>query len=191
MESIVWKIDNTTSIGGHAVKVLGSPKVIDEAGSKAVLFDGVGDALLFDALPIAGWKEFTIEMEFRPDAGGLAEQRFFHLQEAGSKNRIMFETRLDGQRWYSDAFMLSGEKGKAIIDPNTTHPVGKWYTMRLVYDGKTMTSFIDGKQEGTGTMAFAPLTGGTTSIGVRQNLVCWFKGAVRVARFAPRASYEF
>jgi hypothetical protein len=185
MDRIVWNIDSTTSIGGHAVKVLGAPKVIDTEGGKAVLFDGVGDGLFIDALPVAGWKEFTVEVEFRPDAGGLAEQRYFHMQEAGTKNRIMLETRLTGQTWYSDAFMASGAKAKALIDPNNTHPVGKWYTLRLTYDGKTMTHYIDGKQEGTWDLPFEALAGGTTSIGVRQNLVCWFKGGIRKATFSP------
>jgi hypothetical protein len=183
MDTIVWNIDSTTSIGGHAVKVLGAPKVIDTEGGKAVLFDGVGDGLFIDALPVAGWKEFTVEVEFRPDAGGLPEQRYFHMQEAGTKNRIMLETRLTGQTWYSDAFMASGANSKALIDPNLTHPVGKWYTLRLTYDGKTMKHYVDGKQEGTWDLPFEALAGGTTSIGVRQNLVCWFKGGIRKAVF--------
>jgi hypothetical protein len=117
----------------------------------------------------------------------LPEQRFFHLQEAGTENRIMLETRLnpDGT-WYADSFMKSGANAKALIDPNNTHPAGKWYTLSLVYDGTTMTHYVNGVQEMTAKMMFEPLTGGTTSIGVRQNLVCWFKGAIRTARFTPR-----
>jgi hypothetical protein len=38
----------------------------------------------------------------------------------------------------------------------------------------------------TWKMPFEPLKGGRTSIGVRQNLVCWFKGAIKMARFTPR-----
>lgn len=186
MDTTIWNIDNLTSIGSHPVKVLGTPKVIETDRGKAVLFDGVGDGLFIDALPVAGWGKFTVEVDFRPDAGGLPEQRYFHLQEAGTKNRIMLETRLVGDSWYSDAFMQSGDRAKALIDPNNTHPVGKWYTLRLVYDGRTMTHYIDGKQEGTWEMPFVPLAGGTTSIGVRQNLVCWFKGAIRQARFTPQ-----
>jgi hypothetical protein len=187
METIIWKIDNLSNIGGHAVKVLGQPKVIDTDGGKAVWFDGVDDALWLETLPVAGWKEFAIEVEFRPDAGGLAEQRYFHLQEDGTKNRIMLETRLVGESWYSDAFLQSGEKGKALIDPNQLHPVGKWYTLRVTYDGKTLRHYIDGHLEGEAAIPFDGLAGGTTSIGVRQNLVCWYKGAIRAARFAPRA----
>jgi hypothetical protein len=187
MDQIVWNIDSTTSIGSHAVKALGSPKVIDTPNGKAVLFDGKADGLIIDELPIVGMRKFTIEVVFRPDADGLPEQRFFHLQEAGTGNRIMLETRLnkDGT-WYADSFMKSGTDAKALIDPNNTHPIGKWYALSLTYDGGTMTHYINGVEEMTWKMPFEPLKGGKTSIGVRQNLVCWFKGAIKMARFTPR-----
>jgi len=100
----------------------------------------------------------------------------------------MLETRLnkDGT-WYADAFMKSGSNARALIDPNNLHPTGTWYSFALVYDGHDMTYYIDGKEEMTAEIAFAALGPGSTSIGVRQNLVHWYKGAIRTIRFTPRA----
>lgn len=181
-------MDSTTTIGGHPVRAVGSPRVTDTDRGKAILFDGTGDGLFIDALPVAGWREFTVEVLFRPDAGGLHEQRFVHLQEAGTENRIMLETRLnpDGT-WYADSFMKSGNNAKALIDPNNVHPSGKWYVLSLVYDGRTMRHYVNGAYEMSHDIAFEPLRDGTTSVGVRQNLVHWFKGAVKTLRFTPRA----
>jgi hypothetical protein len=186
MDQVIWNIDSTTSIGGHPARVLGSPKVLTTPTGKALEFDGRKDAILVDTNPVEGWKNFTIEIVFRPDADGLPEQRFLHIQEAGTRNRIMFETRLPKEGgWYADSFLQSGAKGTALIDPNNEHPTGAWFNFTTTYDGEMMAYYINGAQEMTAKVPFVPLGKGTTSIGVRQNLVCWFKGAVRMVRFTP------
>ena len=186
MNQIIWNIDSTTSIGGHAVKVLGSPKVIATPKGKALEFDGQKDGICLDVNPVEGWKARTVEIVFRPDAEGLPEQRFLHIQEAGTRNRIMLETRLPKEGlWYADSFMQSGTSAKALIDPNNVHPTGAWFSLATTYDGQMMAYYINGAAEMMAKMPFAPLGKGTTSIGVRQNLVCWFKGAVRLVRFTP------
>src|SRR5512140_3526100 len=75
---IVWTFDRLRDIGGHRTTVLGDPKIIDTPLGKAVLFDGVDDALFIDNHPLAGASAFTMEAVFRPD-GGPHEQRWFHL----------------------------------------------------------------------------------------------------------------
>jgi hypothetical protein len=54
-----WRFDNLKKIGGHAVKLLGEPRVIDTPKGKATEFDGVDDALFFDVHPLAGATGFT------------------------------------------------------------------------------------------------------------------------------------
>ena len=44
-----------------------------------------------------------------------------------------------------------------------------------------MTHYVDGVRELPGDVAFPPLGGGQTSIGVRQNLVSFFKGRIAIA----------
>jgi hypothetical protein len=46
---------------------------------------------------------------------------------------------------------------------------------------------VDGELELAGEVPFTPMTTGRTSIGVRQNLVSWFKGAIAEVRFTPAA----
>jgi len=183
-KSIVWNIDNTNSIAGCKTTCLGSPKVIDTDKGKAVEFDGKKDGILVDKLPLAGERKFTLEIVFRPDANGLKEQRFLHLQENDSESRMLIETRLtEDKKWYLDTYIQT-EKGKlALINPANTHPVGQWYSASLVYDGQEMRHYINGVQEMSKTLEFRPLKEGKTSIGVRMNRVYWFKGAISKVRF--------
>src|SRR2546426_332776 len=100
VKSRTWKIDNLKEIGGKPVTVIGNPRLITTPG--AVLFDGVDDGLVVNANPIAGARAFTIEAIFRPDANGSKEQRWFHIQQDHSENRVLLETRLIGEEWFLD-----------------------------------------------------------------------------------------
>jgi hypothetical protein len=184
---IVWKIDNLKRIGGHEVRTVGEPRVVDVADGKAVEFDGLDDAMFLDVHPLAGAKQFTVEIIFRPDAAGPPEQRFFHMQENDSDDRVMFETRLTGDgQWFLDTFIKSGEGDYALFAEEFKHPVGQWYHAALVLDGEEMRHYVNGKQEMSIAIAYQPQSKGKTSLGVRINEVYWFKGAIRTARFTRR-----
>ncbi len=45
-----------------------------------------------------------------------------------------------------------------------------------------MTDYVNGIQELSGAVTFAPQTSGKTSIGVRQNLKYWYQGAVKTLK---------
>ncbi len=179
-----WRIDNLETVGGHPITTLGAPKVIDAPGGRAVAFGGEGDALLLNTHPLVGLDRFTVEVLFRPDADGPVEQRFLHLQEDGSEDRLLFETRLPtpGQ-WFLDTFIKSGAHSHALFARTFLHPVGEWYHAALVFDGREMRHYLNGVQELAHEIAFTPLRAGKTSIGVRMNRVSWFKGAIRMIRF--------
>ncbi|HUT31395.1 MAG TPA: LamG domain-containing protein [Sedimentisphaerales bacterium] len=184
---LTWNVDNLVSIGGHKTTMLGAPKVIQTHKGKAVRFHGKRDGLLVHALPLAGAREFTLEILFRPDAGGAREQRFLHLQQDASEHRILIETRLtDDDRWYLDTYIETPKGSLALFNPESTHPVGQWYSAALVYDGRHMRHYVNGVEEKSGDLAFRPLGRGKTSIGVRMNQVFWFKGAIHRIRFTPR-----
>jgi Concanavalin A-like lectin/glucanases superfamily len=186
--TIVWPVDSTTSLGGHAPRVLGAPRVIESAHGKAVSFDGIDDGLIVPANPLAGLDAFTIEVLFLPEAGGPAEQRFLHVEdEAGA--RALIETRLttDG-KWALDTFLMNGTNRLPLLDRTLLHPTGVWTWAALRYDGRTMSSHVNGKKELEGAITFPPMQkGGRTSLGVRLNEVYWFKGAIREVRFHPIA----
>jgi len=181
---IVWDVDNLASIGGHETAILGGPRVIEMGNGRAVEFDGARDGLVVKALPLAGAEKFTLEIVFLPDADGLKEQRFLHLQEDGSQSRILIETRLTGDdQWYLDTYIHSAKGSKALFQPANTHPVGRWYNAALVYDGRWMRHYVNGAEEMSAELDFEPLSDGKVSIGVRMNRAYWFKGAIRKIRF--------
>jgi hypothetical protein len=186
---VIWNIDSISSIGNFPTEILGAPKIIKTRAGRAVEFDGVKDGLIVDAFPLAGVKTFTLEVIFCPYSEGPAEQRFFHLQENEGNNRILLETRIiDGNKWSLDSFIQSNETAQPLLDKSITHPTDSWYNATLVFDGKEMSHYINGVKELSAEIkSFTPYVGGKTSIGVRMNKIFWFKGAIRKARFTPRA----
>ena len=187
-QHVIWELDNLEEIGGHKVTVVGDPKLIDTPHGKAIEFDGVDDGIFFDVHPLAGMTEFTVEVIFQPYADGQTEQRFFHMQEEDTTERVMFETRLtDDNLWYIDTFMQTGGQNNTMLAIGDKHEIGPWYHAAIVVDGKTFKHFVNGRMELGKEVVFTPQKPGKTSMGVRLNKVYWYKGAIRKARFTPRA----
>jgi len=191
--SETWTFDRLTSIGGHPATILGHPHVIETPQGKAIQFNGVDDAIFLDVHPLAGAETFTWEVVFRPDGDGPAAQRFFHMQEKDPKtgedtmSRLLLETRVTPAGWYLDAFALSGAESKALVDPKLLHTVDAWHHAAMVYDGKELRSYVDGKLEGSAPLHLTPHGAGHTSVGVRINRKDYFKGAIRIARISRKA----
>lgn len=189
----IWTFDRLDKLGGHRTRVLGDPRVIDSTEGKAVEFDGLDDALFVGVHPLAGAETFTWEVIFRPYRGGKAEQRFFHLQSVDRatkkdmQTRLLLETRLTADEWYLDSFAYSDGVSKPLIDPAKRHPLDRWYHVAMVYDGKQFRHYVDGVLQGSAEVVLKPQPQGRTSAGVRINLIDYFKGAIRMARFSKRA----
>src|SRR5215475_13991792 len=100
-----WAVDNLQQIGGHAVTVVGQPRIVAGPTGKALAFSGA-DSVLVDGRPLVGVDRFTVEVVFKPE-GGPFEQRFLHIAEtdpttgldappagqADHNSRLMFEIR--------------------------------------------------------------------------------------------------
>ncbi len=186
--AVIWKMDNLKTIGGNAVEVLGAPRVVKTDRGKAIVFDGVRDGIFIRNNPLAGADKFTIEAIFRPDEGGAAEQRWLHIEDSENvESRALLETRLNGKEWFLDTFLKSGENRMPLYAENFKHPTGQWFHVALVYDGTEMRHYVNGKLELSGKIQMKPFGRGITSIGVRQNKVYWFKGAVLRGRFSHKA----
>jgi Concanavalin A-like lectin/glucanases superfamily len=205
VKQITWTFDNLSKIGGLPVTVEGSPKVIGSPVGKAIEFDGVHDSLVINQHPLAGAATFTFEAIFRPD-GGAEAQRWFHLAERDPKTgqlanvdpknptqdtnaRFLFELRVvDGDKWYLDAFTNGPGYSRALMFKDKLHPIGRWYHVADVYDGKMFRSYVNGELQGEAELpAFKPQGEGAASIGVRMNKVNYFHGAVARARFTNKA----
>src|SRR5688572_1676911 len=200
----IWTFDRLDNIGGHKTTVEGSPRVIDTPLGRAVEFDGVDDAMWIENHPLAGANTFTFEAIYRPD-GGAFEQRWFHLAERDPKTgllasaehvktgqdanaRFLFELRVvDNTSWYLDAFVNGPGYNRALIFKDKLYPVGQWYHVAQTYDGKMFRSYVNGELQGEAEIAFTPQREGAASLGTRINRRNYFKGAIRQARFTPRA----
>jgi hypothetical protein len=189
MEPMLWRFEDARRVGDQALVVLGTPRPVDEAGVKALRFNGTSDGLIIAQNPLEGRKAFTVEIRFKPDGDGPAAQRFLHAEDT-AENRALIELRIaEGSHWYLDTFLYAkaADKGGTLADKTKLHACDRWYWAALVYDGKTMSHFIDGAKELEGAMDFGPMKEGRTSVGVRLNQVFWFKGAIAEVRFHPRA----
>lgn len=186
-KTIIWKLNDVNRIGGFKPLILGDPTIKAEANDTSIYFNGINDGLIIPAIPIEGWSTFTIEVLFKPDSDGHSAPRFIHFEDTAS-NRGTLELRLtkNGQ-WYFDGFLKNGKtnEGLALIDSTKLHPADKWYWAALVYDGKKMYSYINGKKELEGEIDFPAMTKGNISLGVRLNKVNWFKGQIKEIRFHP------
>lgn len=197
--STLWHFDDLRRIGGAAVRAEGDPQIISTTAGPAVRFDGLDDALFIESHPLAGAEQFTIEAIFRPDGGPLA-QRWLHLAEqtdavpAGtyppvppSGPRMLFEIRVVEDRWYLDAFTTGPGYNKALVVPEKTFPIGQWYHVAQVYDGRTYRSYVDGDLQAEADIAFRPQGAGYASLGTRINRRDYFEGAILTARFTRSA----
>jgi hypothetical protein len=189
---VLWPLRDVSQVAGKPTEIVGAPKVVstgvDAGGGAAISFDGVGDGLFVPANPLAGWTAFTIEVRFMPDGSGGAEQRFLHLEDE-LKHRVLIETRVTPDRqWSLDTFLFQDADHKlTLLDRTRLHPTDRWYWVALVYDGSRMSHYVNGELELEGVVTFAPMTTGRASIGMRQNKVSWFKGAISELRFTPAA----
>jgi len=189
----IWRFDSIDTLGGHPTHVLGAPHVIDSPYGKAVAFNGVDDALFVDVHPLAGASEYTWEVIFRPDADGAQAQRFFHLAEVDpatgrdTGNRMLFEIRIVKDQWCLDSFAFSNGSARTLLNCNDLHPLGQWYRVTAVYDGKMLRNYVGGEMQGEGEFHLTPQGPGHSSIGTRIDKRDYFKGAIFEARFTPRA----
>lgn len=181
-----WILSSLLSTKTEGIRIAGNPRVIDCKYGKALLFNGSTDGIFMDQMPLDGLKQFTIEVIFSPERGGNFEQRFFHSGEVKG-DRVLLEMRSTKTDWYFDAFIKSGNRQKTLIEPKLVHPLDQWYHVAFVIRSGKQETYINGTKELESQIEIAPLHGGKTSIGVRQNEQSWFKGTIFKIRISPEA----
>jgi hypothetical protein len=185
-----WIIDNLSSIHGGAPMVIGTPQVMTSPQGDALCFDG-DDAVVLDANPLQGLAAFTMEVFLRIDGVttvALNQPRYLHIETADA-SRATMEARVNDTTWYLDTFLLSGAQSLTLVDAAKVHAVGQWVWTALTYDGSggQMRHYVNGVEDASGTLAIPPFGPGKMSLGVRQNLVNWFKGCIREVRVTTSA----
>ena len=189
----IWHFDQTASLGGHPTTALGHPRVIDSPYGKAVEFNGVEDGLFVGVHPLAETAAFTWEVIFRPDPQGAQAQRFFHLQEqdiqtgADTSNRMLFEIRIVDGQWCLDSFVATTGQKLTLLNCKILHPLGQWYRVTAVYDGKELRNYVGSELQGEGELKLVPQHAGRSSVGTRIDKRDYFKGAILEARMTRHA----
>ncbi len=189
--SVVWNLDRLGQIGGYPTLILGQPTLVETPFGRGILFNGSEDGLLVQGNPLGDATAFCLEVVFRPDSSAPIniEQRFLHIQNPDSENRrilIELRHRTDDQ-WFLDTFLKADSSELTLCAKDSLHPVGGWHHAALVYEAGMMRHYVDGREELSGAVTFAPIEGGYISIGVRMNKRSWFKGAMRMIRMTRRA----
>jgi hypothetical protein len=180
-----WLLANLLRKKSSMVEISGNPQIVSSPYGDVVSFNGIDDALFLNQLPLQSIQEFTVEMIFKPAINGVFEQRILHIGES-TKDRMLLEIRAVDNNWYFDGYTASGSNKKALIDEKLIHPLDQWYHVAFVVTPKNLTTFVNGKQELQEGFPFLPIEKGQTSIGVRMNKVCWFKGAIYKIRITPK-----
>ena len=182
-QTIEWNAGNYPEIE----RVEGNPQIVQTKLGPAVYFNGETDGVFLKANPLAGLGQLTIEVIFKPDGDGKFAQRFMHLGEVRGE-RIMFETRVNPDKtWYFDAYVhLPDGKGMALIDDKLLHPTDQWYNVTLVVSPTMQTTYVNGTPQKWGSLDYVPINEGISSVGVRQNMVDFFKGTIYKIRITPR-----
>lgn len=181
--TIDWQVADLPAIDS----VMGDPVIMPTLAGDIVCFNGETDAYYLGVNPLADMEELTIEVIFRQHSNAAFEQRFLHMGTVKGE-RILFETRVNpDQTWYLDTYIDLGEEDLVLIDPEQTHPCDRWYNLAMVVADGVATSYVDGVKQLSGEIDYRPINSGITSVGVRQNKVCWFDGDLYRIRITPRA----
>ena len=181
-QTIDWLVADLPSIDS----MMGAPERIVTPLGDAVRFNGENDAFYVGENPLQGMQEMTIEVIMRQHAEAKFAQRFLHMGTMGP--RILFETRVNrDSTWYLDTYInMTKEEDLVLIDSLQTHPCDRWYNLAMVVAGGRATSYVNGEAQVSGEIAYRPINEGITSVGVRQNKVCWFDGDLYRIRITPR-----
>lgn len=181
-----WILSHISETISENIKITGAPEIIESKYGKALLFNGMHDAIFLESMPLDGLEQFTIEVIFQPASGGNFEQRFLHCGEVQG-NRVLLELRSTNTHWYLDAYIKSEDQQKALIDSGLLHPLNQWHHLAFVVDHGKLKTYVNGKKELDSYIGFDALHEGKTSIGVRQNGQSWFKGAIYKITISPKA----
>jgi hypothetical protein len=180
-----WTLSKLIDKPVKGVLIKGKPGTIESKYGKAVSFNGIDDAIYIEDNPIDGLDQFTVEVIFQPASGWNFEQRYLHIGD--QNDRLLLELRSTKTDWYFDAFLKVGTQGLTLIDPKLLHPLDKWYHLAYVINNNKLETYVNGVKELEGTLEHGQVKGKMTSIGVRQNGVSWFKGAIYKIRISPKA----
>jgi hypothetical protein len=184
--TVQWPVNGLGKVGGYRARSLGTPKIKDDGKGPAVCFSGADDGLDVAINPLDLQTGFTIEVLFKPEAGGSTTQQFLHVQDSqGGSILLELGAGPDGE-FRLHSFAKVGEEGRDLDNP-TIHPAGSWYWAALTYSEEVMRLYLNGEEQATTPIALRPMTSGQMGIGYKLSEENWFRGCIREVRFANAA----
>lgn len=181
----IWILSELLKNDNPKISISGNP-LADSNDASFVCFNGVNDAIFLDTIPLKNMSVFTVEAVIFPETGGAFEQRFLHMGEVKG-DRVLMELRANEDTWYFDSYICSDGNKIALIDSSLTHPLNQWYHVAFVVNNGQLSSYVNGQKELSGEISMIPFKSGKTSIGVRLNKVCWYKGKISKIKITPKA----
>ena len=100
---------------------------------------------------------------------------------------MLFEIRIVDGQWCLDSFATTAGQRLTLLNCKLLHPLGKWYRVTAVYDGKQLRNYVDDELQGSGELQLGPQLAGHSSVGTRIDKRDYFKGAVLMARMSRQA----
>jgi hypothetical protein len=184
--TVAWPVDNLSKIGGYRVRVVGTPKLKDEAPGKAVCFSGTDDGLAVGINPLDMQIGFTIQVLVKPSPGGGVVQQLLHLQDSETGRVIMEARTLAGGKWRLHSFVKFGEQQTDLETEVAAHPTDQWYWVALTHSEDGMVrQYVNGVEEAAAALPIEPpMKAGEMGIGYKLSEENYFRGCVREVRFA-------
>lgn len=166
----------------NAFEKLGQPKL--NHSNEYLVFNGMDDGLYHPRNPLQGITDsFFIEMMIYVDRESNAEQRFLHMGSKTGEPRMLFETRLTSTNfWYLDTVLADQNHAVFLMDPKFRHRLNQWAKVKMIYQHSKITTLVNDQKEIEVPFQFSGIYEHGMSIGVRQNLISWFKGKIKYLR---------
>lgn len=184
--TVHWPVAGLGRVGGYRTRALGTPKVKDDGGGPAVCFSGQDDGLDVAINPLDLQTGFTVEVLFKPEAGGNPRQQFLHLQDAQGGSILLELGAGPNGEFRLHSFAKVGDEGRDLDDATLNEP-NTWYWAALTYSDETLRLYLNGKERASTSIAMRPMTSGQMGIGYKLSEENWFKGCIREVRFANAA----
>ena len=78
---------------------------------------------------------------------------------------MLFEIRIVKGQWCLDSFAEANGSRRTLLNCDDLHPLGHWYRVTAVYDGKTLRNYVGDEVQGEGDLHMGPQGAGHASIG--------------------------
>lgn len=185
--TVAWPVTDLSRIADYKLRHVGTPTLESDGAGPAICFSGDEDGVAIPINPLDSQLGFTIQVLFKPLAGGSPQQQFVHLQDSDG-SRIILEIELGADSTFRMHSFVGVLDQKLDLENQTIrHPVNQWYWAQLTYSGEMVRLYVNGKEEASGALTIEPMKAGETGLGFKLSEENWFKGCVRELRFANDA----